>query len=94
MRKHFVVVSYDICNDRRRRKVMKIMEGFGERVQYSVFECRLTLAQVGRLQERLRRWVNPQEDSVRFYFLTRRETGRILVLGVGEVTPERRYYVL
>ena len=37
----YVVVSYDITNDRRRLKVMKTLEGFGERVQYSVFECRL-----------------------------------------------------
>lgn len=37
----FVVVSYDIKNDKRRRKVMKLMEGYGERVQYSVFECHL-----------------------------------------------------
>ncbi len=92
--KHFVVVSYDICDDRRRLKVMKTVEAFGERVQYSVFECRLTAEQVGRLRERLRRLIAPEEDSVRFYFLGRRAVNRILVLGVGQVTPERRYYVL
>jgi CRISPR-associated protein Cas2 len=36
-----VVVSYDISDDKRRRKVAQIMEGYGYRVQYSVFECDL-----------------------------------------------------
>ena len=35
----FVVVSYDIKNDKRRRKVMKLLEGYGERVQYREFEA-------------------------------------------------------
>ena len=35
------VVSYDIVSDRTRRKVSKILEGYGVRIQYSVFECRL-----------------------------------------------------
>lgn len=92
--KHFVVVSYDISSDRRRLKVMKIMEGFGERVQYSVFECRLTEGQVRELRRRLLRWVNPREDSVRFYFLSRADVARIRVLGLGAVTPEKEFYVV
>lgn len=36
------LVSYDICNDKRLRKVHKTMLGYGERVQYSVFRCDLT----------------------------------------------------
>ena len=35
------LVSYDISDDKRRRKVCKILEGYGYRVQYSVFECDL-----------------------------------------------------
>lgn len=36
------VVSYDIASDRTRRKLAKLLEGYGVRIQYSVFECRLT----------------------------------------------------
>ena len=36
------VVSYDITSDRRRNKIAKTLEGYGTRIQYSVFECRLT----------------------------------------------------
>ncbi len=35
------LVSYDICDPKRLRRVAKILEGFGTRLQYSVFECPL-----------------------------------------------------
>ena len=35
------VVSYDITSDRLRNKIAKTLEGYGTRIQYSVFECRL-----------------------------------------------------
>ena len=44
-----IVVSYDVSDDRRRRKVAKIMEGYGYRVQYSVFECDLDADQMRTL---------------------------------------------
>ena len=36
------VISYDIESDRTRRKLAKLLEGYGVRIQYSVFECNLT----------------------------------------------------
>ena len=36
-----IVVSYDVPDDRRRTRLAHILKDFGERVQYSVFECRL-----------------------------------------------------
>lgn len=35
------VISYDISEDKRRNKVAKLLEGYGHRVQYSVFECHI-----------------------------------------------------
>ncbi len=40
--KHFYVVAYDIADDRRRSKVVKVLEAIGHRVNFSVFECMLT----------------------------------------------------
>ena len=36
------VVSYDISSDRLRNKVARTLEGYGTRIQYSVFECKLS----------------------------------------------------
>jgi len=66
---HFIVVSYDIPQDKRRTKVSKVLADFGERVQYSVFECWLRPADLARLQQRLKPLVNTQEDDLRFYHL-------------------------
>lgn len=63
-----IVVSYDISDDKRRRKVAKIMEGYGYRVQYSVFECDLNSKKLAELQKRLKSLVKQNEgESIRFY---------------------------
>jgi len=66
---HFVVVSYDISSDRRRSRVCKLLKDYGERVQYSVFECLLRPDDLKRLRERLKPLLVPEEDDVRFYRL-------------------------
>ena len=48
-----VLVTYDVTDDRRRRRVAKLLEGYGRRVQRSVFECNLTKAQFQKLRQRL-----------------------------------------
>jgi CRISPR-associated protein Cas2 len=78
-----VVVSYDISSDRRRRKVAQIMEGYGYRVQYSVFEVDLDATKLRELQQRLRPLVSKKAgESVRFYSLCAECQKRITVLGV------------
>jgi CRISPR-associated protein Cas2 len=91
--KQFILVSYDISDDKRRTKVMKALEDFGKRVQYSVFECRLTPAQIEKLKRRVQPFVRDEDDSVRFYPISADDVGRIQVLGSGAVTPERQYYL-
>lgn len=77
-----VVVSYDISNDKRRRKVAEIMEGYGYRVQYSVFECNLTKNQMAEMKRALRPLVKAREmDSVRFYPLPADAVELIQVMG-------------
>ena len=64
--RHFVVVSYDIPDDRRRNRVCKLLKDYGERVQYSVFECMLRPDDLKRLRERLKPLLVLEEDDVRF----------------------------
>jgi len=64
-----VVVAYDIPDDRRRLKVAKVLLGYGERMQYSVFECRVTKVEYLRMKEKLDDLIEPDEDAISFYFL-------------------------
>src|SRR5262249_30886621 len=66
----FVVISYDIRDDRRRGRIFKALKNFGQWMQFSVFECELDRANFLRLKDRLDHLIDAeQEDSVRFYFL-------------------------
>ncbi len=61
------VVSYDIADDGRRRWIAEILERYGQRVQWSVFECSLEDAVLEELRIRLRAELDGEEDSLRCY---------------------------
>ena len=65
------VIAYDSPSNKRRRKLAKLLEGYGERLQWSVFECRLQPHQLRRLRERLMRIASP-DDSVRLWVVPQR----------------------
>jgi CRISPR-associated protein Cas2 len=76
-----VVVVYDISDDKRRLKLSNFLEGHGRRVQYSVFECFLSLPEMRQLYQKVKRRVKPEEDSVRFYWLSEQAVSSVLVIG-------------
>jgi CRISPR-associated protein Cas2 len=70
----FVIVSYDVATDegkgqRRLRRIAKACRDYGQRVQYSVFECIVDPAQWTILKERLISEIDNDKDSLRFYYL-------------------------
>ncbi len=66
----FIVISYDIKDDKRRSKIFKVLKNFGQWMQFSVFECELDKANFLRLKDRLDHLIDAEkEDSIRFYFL-------------------------
>lgn len=69
-----VLVSYDVnttspSGARRLRRVARACQDFGQRVQFSVFECEVDPAQWTALRARLMREIDIEQDSLRFYFL-------------------------
>jgi CRISPR-associated protein Cas2 len=58
------IVAYDIAAPRRWRKVFRIMEGFGDWVQLSVFQCRLTRRRQIELKLALDEVINHAEDHI------------------------------
>jgi len=93
MTKQFIVISYDISDNKRRTKAAKTLEDFGTRVQYSVFECRLAPAELEKLKKRLKPFVREAQDTIRYYFIGAEDVNRILVMGAGQVTQEKTYYI-
>ncbi|MBX3423210.1 MAG: CRISPR-associated endonuclease Cas2 [Pirellulaceae bacterium] len=65
MRSSFLV-CYDICDDKRLRQVFKTLRGWGDHLQYSVFECQLTPADLITLRGQLKAIIHQDEDQVLF----------------------------
>jgi CRISPR-associated protein Cas2 len=78
----FYLVCYDITRDNTRNKVAKILEGYGLRIQKSVFECVLSEAQYAFIQKRLLACMNDQEDQVRFYPLSSHCRQKVDIMGL------------
>ena len=70
----FVLVTYDVATldpagQKRLRRVAKVCEGWGQRVQNSVFECTVDPAQFAMMKKALTDEIDPGADSLRFYHL-------------------------
>lgn len=63
------LVCYDISDDKRLARVAKAMRGFGDRIQYSVFECQFTRADLVRCRESLGALIHHKQDQVLFVHL-------------------------
>jgi len=81
-----VLVTYDVKTEsregqRRLRRVAKACENRGQRVQYSVFECLVDPAEWAELRQNLINVIDPDEDSLRFYFLGKNWRRRVEHVG-------------
>ena len=82
------LVAYDIREDRRLRSVASCMEGYGTRIQYSVFVCDLSDQEAVVMRGDLEIRMKQSEDSVMIVDLGRAgESGRFLFLGHHERLP-------
>ena len=83
--RQFVLIIYDITDNKRRVKFAKLLEGYGKRVQKSAFEAMLTSKKYDKLVKEIPSYIDSRkgEDSVRIY----RITGKGKVTSWGE-NPE------
>jgi CRISPR-associated protein Cas2 len=75
------LVAYDIAADRRRKKVMKALEAVGLRVNFSVFEARLTAAALAGLLTTLDGLIDARHDHIRVYPLPKPSIDGLRILG-------------
>lgn len=86
--KKYIVVAYDISDDKRRDKICDILSGYGKRVNYSVFECFLTEREIERLKSRIKKHFKRGEDSILYYYLCKDCLEK--VERMGEFSEERQ----
>lgn len=89
------IVTYDVSNQRRWRRVFKVMHGFGEWLQFSVFQCRLDRTRVLQMEAALGELINQKEDHVLVFDLGPAEDVRPRVHSIGKVfSPVARESVI
>ena len=81
-----ILVSYDVSTssasgERRLRRLAKACRDYGQRVQYSVFEIEVDYAQWTFLKNRLCELIDPEQDSLRFYYLGRNWQNKVEHVG-------------
>ncbi len=81
-----VLITYDVHTEtgagkRRLRKVSKKCQNYGQRVQNSVFECIIDPAQLKQLQDALQKIIDPEVDSLRYYYLGDKWKNRVEHIG-------------
>ncbi len=90
------IVTYDIANNRRWRRVFKTMHGFGEWLQLSVFQCRLSRRRRAEMETQLRELVKAGEDHVLLIDVGPADKTELAVESIGKTYAkiERRATVI
>lgn len=89
-----VIISYDIESDRTRTRLAKKLKNFGPRVQKSVFEADISEEELTELNKLLEQVKMGKEDSIRLYQLCQACRKRISIRGRGEITEDKRFYIV
>ena len=88
------LISYDVSDDKRRRRIVEALKDYAHRVQYSVFECDLKEEELHKLLHRVEIAIDGKEDSCRVYRLCAACAGEVLVIGKGKRWEEPKVIII
>jgi len=88
------MIAYDIVDDARRRRIADILENFGRRVQWSVFECQLGRNELDELRLLLQAEMDQEMDSIRWYPVCEWCRDRVVWQGQGDRGDHLPYTVI
>ncbi len=90
----YVMVSYDIVDDKIRNKVMKFLKDYGTRVQYSVFECDINEEQFNKMKKGVEELIDKKRDRVRYYPICKACLKRVVISGWGEIKEDEGFEII
>ncbi|MHA1796693.1 MAG: CRISPR-associated endonuclease Cas2 [Promethearchaeota archaeon] len=88
-----IIISYDIENDRTRKRLANKLKDFGRRAQKSVFEADVTQSELKKLKTMLSKFKMEENDSIRLYKICEQCAKNIKIWGKGEVTKDKDFYI-
>lgn len=81
---HLFIVTYDVSDQKRWRQVFRVMNGYGEWLQLSVFQCRLSRQRLARMRTELNEAIKTGEDHVLLVDVGAAEGGKLRVESLGK----------
>ncbi len=84
----FILISYDITDNKTRRRVMKYLLNYGKRVQKSVYECHITDKQLDDIKNDLKALITSGIDRVRYWEICKACLDNFEVFGMGSIDAE------
>ncbi len=90
----FVMISYDVVEDKKRLRLMKFLKDYGDRMQKSVFECNLSPQTYKMIKGEIEKIINRRKDRVRYYRLCKGCVEKVEISGWGEITEEEEFVVI
>lgn len=90
----FLIITYDVTDDKRREKIATQLKNYGQRVQKSVFECYLEKEQLIELKEKLEKIMDFAEDNIRYYYLCKKDEKNIKFLGENIIYKNEDYFMV
>lgn len=90
----FIIVSYDITDDRLRNKLYETLKDYGNSVQYSIFECNLNKNQFFDMKKKTDEFIKSKKDSIRYYIISNPEKIKIFITGNNKNISESSVYII
>lgn len=90
----FILISYDVIDNKNRLRLMKFLKDYGERVQKSVFECHLTSQMYDQVKQGVEEIIDRRKDRVRYYRLCKGCEGKVEISGWGEITDDEEFILV
>ena len=88
------LISYDVSDDDRRRRIFEALKDFGRHVQYSVFECNVDEKGLRELMDRVEWQIDAATDSCRFYRLCEACAKEVRIIGRGDRYEEPKFVII
>lgn len=89
---YFIVVVYDVADNKKRYRIHKAMKGYGEWVQRSAFECHLKDSQIEEMKGKLKKLIDSKIDMLRIYKIS--TTPKVWTYGRIELTEDEKFVIL
>lgn len=90
----FTVIAFDVADDKRRRRLVRVLESFGVRAQESVFEIWLTERERRKMLGEANRQIQQDADRLAVYVLPPTDFADIVSLGLGKVAENFTHIII